>query len=342
MDRYTTSSIVLVIEDEPTQRKLLQKQLEQTGFTIIVANNAREGIAAWRENKAKIRIIITDLLMPDISGLTVIDTIRAEEMNYTYIMALTQSRNKDDLINVLTHGADDYVPKPVVPAELKLRMQAALKILRLQDYNILISGLAELAAERSGESANHLNRIKRYSYILAKEMGSTCNDLDTRLTLAEDIANLSVLHDIGKNSLPDGLLNKRTKYTAREFAMYKEHTVIGGNILLKLHQETGSPYLLMGYEIAMYHHEHWDGSGYPQGLKGNEIPLPARIVGFADVYDSMLSRKPYKDALPLSYVEEVIETQKGKRFAPEVVEAYQKLREQLICIRKEIPDRDIF
>ena len=342
MDKNTKSPAVLIIEDEPTQRQLLQAMLEKYGFTILTADNGADGIAAWRANKAKIRIIITDLMMPAVNGLEVIDAIRSEEESYTYIMALTQSSGKEIIVKVLEHGADDYVSKPIVPQELKLRMQAALRILRLQDYNVLISGLAELAAERSGETAAHLKRIKRYSYILAGEICAQKTNPDKGITFAEDIANLSVLHDIGKNSLPDGLLNKRTRYTTREFEMCKEHTTLGGDILSRLHRETGSPYLLIGYEIAMYHHESWDGSGYPKGLKGNEIPISASIVGFADVYDSMLSRKPYKDALPLSYVEEMIEAQKGKRFAPQVVDAYQKQRKQILTVRKEIPDSDFF
>ena len=326
IDTLSVKPTILVIEDETTQRELLKRKLEKRGFNVFTENNGQDGIATWANNMMDIRIVITDLEMPGGNGIELIKSIRKQEKIYTYIMVLTISDDKDALVTALSNGADDFVTKPITTPELTLRLQGARRRLRLQDHNCLVSGLAELAAVRGGESKAHLQRTKKYCVTLASDLMKDRDDQDLVKQLVEDIANICMLHDIGKNGIPDALLMKRGKYTPKEHEIVKDHTVIGGKILLDLHQQTGSHYLLLGHEIAMSHHEKWDGSGYPRGLKGTEIPLAARIMCFADVFDSLLSRKPYKDPMPLSFVEEYITSEKGKTFDPDIVESYKRNR----------------
>ncbi|KJS02570.1 MAG: hypothetical protein VR65_05105 [Desulfobulbaceae bacterium BRH_c16a] len=339
-DSVTIKPTVLIIEADAAERNLLQNNLEKRGCHVLAAENGPAGLEIWAEKMRAIRIVITGLGMPLANGFEVIKTIRAQEEFHTCIILLATGRDDEALHKGLDLGADDFVGKPVVPEVLFLRLQGALRMLRLQDQYTLVLGLAELAAERGGESAAHLQRTRKYCHLLADDLRLHHPSWGLTKQLVDDIANLSVLHDIGKNGLPDGLLNKRGKYTPKEYEIIKDHTVLGGNILNKLYQRTGSIFFLLGYEIAMAHHEKWDGSGYPLRLKGEKIPLAGRIMAFADVYDVLLSRRPYKDPLSINHAEFYIRGEKGRHFDPAVVESYERNRERFAEIQKSIQEMD--
>lgn len=340
LDTLSIKPTILVIEDEGTQRELLKRTLEKHGFNVLTGQNGRDGFATWSKNMMDIRMVITDLAMPGGDGFQVIKNIRKQEQVHTYIMVLTSRDDKESLINALNNGADDFVTKPITTPELTLRLKGARQRLRLHDHTCLVSGLAELAAERGGETKAHLQRTKKYCSMLAADLMKNRDDQEIVQQLVEDIANICVLHDIGKNGIADALLMKRGKYTPKEFEIVKDHTTIGGQILMDMYQATGSHYLLLGHEIALSHHEKWDGSGYPHGLSGNEIPLAARIMCFADIFDSLLSRKPYKDPMPLSYVEEYIARERGKTFDPDIVESYRRNQQNFKEIQASITEEE--
>ena len=328
---------VLIIEDEHSQQRLLTEKLTRLGYKVIVADNGKKGLDLWSENPQEIRIVLTDLVMPLTDGFEVIETIRQQKAPYTYIMVQTVLKDKNSLLRALVLGADDFIVKPVINEELVLRLRGALHRLRLQDHQLLIRGLAGLAATRSREDEGHLQRTKAYCHILARDL---LHDDDFPLLteqFAEDVANLSVLHDIGNNRIPDNLLNKRGQLTEKEYEMVKQHTVLGGEILMDLYHQTGSSFFLLAHDIVHYHHESWDGSGYPRGLQGEEIPLAARITTFADVYDSLLSKKIYKDPMPLNFVEKYIQEQKGKKFDPNIVDSYERNRDAFLNVEFSIP-----
>lgn len=338
IDALSVKPTILVVEDERTQLALLTNKLIKYGINVLSATNGKEGVDSWSAHQKDIRIVITDLEMPGADGFELIEHIRAKEKLYTYIIVLTSREDKESLVEGLRAGADDFITKPITTEELVLRLKGARRRLRLQDYTCLVGGLAELAAERGGESRSHLQRTKRYCAILAMELMNDRDNRDSIEQAVDDIATISTLHDIGKNSIPDALLMKRGRLTPKEKEIVRDHTIIGGNILMELYQQTGSLYLLLGHEIALSHHEKWDGTGYPKGLKGAEIPLAARIMCFADVFDSMLSRKPYKDPMPLSFVEDFILEEKGKTFDPEIVACYQRKREEFLEIHNSIKE----
>lgn len=335
-DSLTFRPTALIIEDEETQRHLLQNQIEKLDFRVLVAENGQKGLELWVEQMAAIRIVITDLDMPLVDGYEVIRAIRDQESYYTYIMVLTMNDNKESVIKALERGADDFVTKPILKEELALRLRAAQRILRLQDHHDLIAGLAELASERSGETGVHLQRTRQYCRILATDLIENSSQYHLSPQIADDIANISVLHDIGKQGIPDGLLNKRGRYSPKEFEIIKDHTTIGGDLLMKLYRKTGSAFLLLGHEIAMFHHERWDGMGYPKGLKGEEIPLSARIMCFADVFDALLSKRPYKDPLSLAHAENYIQEEQGKHFDPLIIDSYLRNRDRFMQIHNTI------
>ena len=323
---------VLLIEGDSKQRGVLKKSIEDLGFYVLEAENGQVGLELWSENMRAVRIVITALGMHVAGGVEVLKTIRREELQYTYVMILTTDLSKKSLMESFSCGADDFVKMPILNEELALRLQGAMRQLHLEDHYRLVGGLTELAAERAGETSTHLQRTKQYCALIAEDLRVHHPELGLTEQMVEDIANLSVLHDIGKNSLPDGLLNKQGRCSEKEYEIIREHTTIGGNILKEMYQQTGSVYLLLGHDIAIAHHERWDGSGYPAGLRGEEIPLAGRIMAFADVFDALLSRRPYRDPFSLSYAEVYMQEEKAKHFDPMIVESYERIKNEIIAV----------
>lgn len=326
---------ILVIEDEPTQCHILTNQLIGQGYEVVTAVNGPEGLALLGE-RPEIRLVVTDLAMPEMDGVEVVRTIRSQEKRYTYLMVLTSIDDKEWLLKALAAGADDFVHKPILREELELRLQGANRLLRLEDHYSLVGGLAELAAIRAGEERVQVQRLKHHCFTLADDLRRHHPDLGLSRQLIEDLANVSVLHDIGIMNVPDSLLNKRGRLTEKEILTMREHAQEGGRILKNLYQETGSSYLMLAHEMASHHHEHWDGSGYPSKLRGEAIPLSARIVALADTYNALRSRRPYKDPMPREHSETVIIEGSGTHFDPMVVESFLRVRDRMNEIHEQL------
>jgi putative two-component system response regulator len=328
---------ILIIEDQAVQRHLLESQLQAQGYDVVATAGGQEGLAVLH-SRPDIRMVITDLSMPDMDGVAVVQAIRARQQRYTYVMVLTGNDDKESLLRALAAGADDFVTKPILPEELQLRLQAANRQLRLEDQDKLVGGLAELAAVRAGEEARNVQRMKRYCLMLAEDLRQHQPHLGLTRQIIEDIASASVLHDIGMICVPESLLNKRGRLNAKEMQLVREHAVEGGDMLRALYEENGSPYLLLAFEIASSHHERWDGSGYPQGLQGEDIPLAGRIVALTDTYNVLRSRRPYKDPMPANHTEQVIIAERGKHFDPQLVDSFIRVKEQFAAVHEQLRD----
>ena len=224
-------------------------------------------------------------------------------------------------------GADDYMTKPFHPGELEVRLNAAERVLRLESQNLLIFALAQLADYRSKETGFHLERVQHYSRILAEDLleHGLCDLNQAKISL---IYSMSCLHDIGKVAIPDFILNKPGKLSNLEFSIMKKHTTIGGSLLVDIAQKTNSDQLSVASDIVMYHHERYDGTGYPEGLSGDDIPVVARIVALADVFDALSSSRCYKPAYDSNKCEEIILSEKGKHFDPVIVESFERKKEE--------------
>jgi PAS domain S-box-containing protein len=200
-----------------------------------------------------------------------------------------------------------------------------------------ILGLAKLAEYRDEGTGTHLERIREYAKLLAEEMAKTQN-YQQRIDQGyiDDIFQSSILHDIGKVGIPDAILLKPGKLTAAEFEIIKRHTVLGGDAIRAIESRIeGRSFLFMGKEIAYYHHEKWDGGGYPMGLKGEEIPLPARIVALADVYDALTTKRFYKEAYTHEKSRQIIFSLNGSHFDPQVVDAFAVLESEFKRIHEQ-------
>lgn len=324
---------ILIVDDELVSRKKVEKLIQILGHETLMAKDGIEGWETWQNERT--RMVITDWIMPGMDGLELCKKIReAQGGRYTYVIMVTSKEAVSDLITGMEAGADDFITKPFVKAELAVRIRAGERILSFETRDLVIFSLARLAESRDPETGNHLERIRYYSKALAETMLQSANrppELDT--LFIENIFLTSPLHDIGKIGIPDAVLLKPGLYNDEEFTIMKDHCRIGFETLNEaLVRYPNADYLRMSAEIAHYHHERFDGTGYPEGLKGDKIPLSARIVALADVYDALVNKRVYKKAYPHEKAKAIIIEGRGGHFDPLVVDAFLKCERQFIEI----------
>jgi len=338
MSFVQTKLKILVVDDNRTQLMILRKILEEEGYEVLEAKNGFDALEQLVRN-LDIRLLVTDLNMPEMDGFELIKAVRVKELRYTYIIMLTSTDDKDMMMNALTLGADDYLVKPISLDELKLRLKNGIRLLKLEIHEELILSMAKLSEYRGKEAGFHLERTTHYVKLLAKDLSKNHPELKLSLNDVEKMSQVSQLHDIGKAAILDNILHKPGKLTNEEFEFVKEHTIIGGKLIKKIYENTNSPYLWMAYEIVMFHHEKWDGKGYPHGLAGNDIPLSARIMALADVYDAMTSIRCYKDTYSHEKVKQIILEEKGKHFDPMIVDSFLRQEEEWLKIKNKFKDK---
>lgn len=314
---------ILIAEDDAIMRRTVERLSQKLGHEPILTANGDDAWEAWKSNRP--RIVIADWVMPGIDGLDLCRRIRATEgSQYTYIIMVTAKSKVDDIVTSMDAGADDFISKPISLEELAVRIRAGIRILGIESRDLVIFSLAKLAESRDPETGNHLERIRHYSRVLAETIhasGALPEEVDQ--AFIDSVFLTSPLHDIGKIGIPDYVLLKSGPYSEAEFSIMKDHCRIGYETLAEvLAQYSQAGYLRMSAEIALSHHERFDGTGYPDGLKGTEIPLAARIVTLSDVYDALVNRRVYKEAFNLSTAREMIIQERGLHFDPMVVDAF--------------------
>ena len=328
---------VLVVDDDRSQRFILRTHLEGRGFSVFEAANGVEALERLAEDN-DIRFLVTDLLMPEMDGFGLIEQVRRRGLRYIYVIVMTSMEDRKSLIRALSAGADDYLTKPIFPDELRLRLQSGLRVLRLEGQEELILSMAELSEFRSEETGYHLKRVSHYTRILARDVADHYPEFELTRSGAEEISLVSPLHDIGKVAIPDRILHKPDKLTAEEWETMKTHAAIGGNLLRKIYDKTSSPYLWFAHQIAMYHHERWDGAGYPEGLRGESIPIPARIMAIADVYDALTSERCYKAAFSHEKTRAILDEEAGTHFDPKLIASFRRQEEAWLDVKERFRD----
>lgn len=314
---------VLVAESNEKHRKQFVKYLEAEQFHVLTANDAQSVLDIWSSEYPK--IIILDVDSPDINGYRLIEEIRRRELDHTYIIVATD--NEDVILGrSFDVGADDFISIPIRRTELIYRIKASEKVIANHENQTVIYALAQLTETRDVETGKHLERIGLYTKVIATELKNhpiygekVTSQFIHHLTLS------SVLHDIGKVGIEDAILRKTGVYTPEERQKMQAHTIIGADTIDKVADKYPfMGFLKMAAEIARYHHEKWDGSGYPEGLKGVSIPLSARIVALADVFDALISERYYKPKYSFEESKRIILEASGKHFDPVIVEAFLK------------------
>ncbi len=349
-------SKVLVVDDEERILRLMEALLIPLGHEIIMARDGKEALQKVREIPPD--VILLDVMMPKMTGFEVARRLKEdEETKIIPIVMVTALKEVEDRVKALKVGVDDFLTKPVDKTELTARVQSLIKVkayndhvrdhqkeleaevakrteqLRLAFEKIktasldTIYRLSKAAEYKDEDTGAHILRMSNYSSAVARRMGQ--ND-----RVVESILYAAPMHDVGKIGTPDRILLKPGKLYADEWEIMKQHTTIGGNIL----GGSDAGFIRLAEVVALTHHEKWDGSGYPKGLKGKEIPLVGQIVAIADVFDALTSKRPYKPAFSIEKSYKIIEEGRGSHFGPDIVDAFFDIEEEILTIKENYRD----
>jgi putative two-component system response regulator len=345
--------VILVVDDQLQNVELLEAQLVPLGYEIIRAANGKDAQTIITGNE--IDLMLLDIMMPGMDGFEVIRRVRqGTKTRLLPIILVTALRETEDRIKGIEAGCDDFISKPVDKMELFARVRSLLKV---KDYNdLMLNYRKELESEvtarteqlkqaleriktasldtiyrlsvaseyKDKDTGAHIKRMSRYSVAVARRMGLDENTIETILYSAP-------MHDLGKIGIPDQILMKPAILDPAEWKIMKMHTVIGAKIL----QGSDAEFIKSGESIALSHHEKWDGSGYPNGVKGQEIPIAGRIVAIADVFDALTSKRPYKEPFTIEKSLAIVKEGRGTHFDPDVVDAFFDIQEEILNIKKQ-------
>jgi putative two-component system response regulator len=281
-------------------------------------------------------MVISDWEMPEMSGLELCRRVRQRRWNgYIYVILLTSFGGVDNVVQGLDAGADDFLTKPFHPHELRMRIAVGERVLGLESRDMTIFALAKLSESRDTDTGAHLERIREYCRLLGEELGRQDrfrDEIDGEFV--ELLYLTSPLHDIGKVGIPDAVLLKPGKLTPDEYAIMKQHTLIGARTLEAVAAVSPeAEFLTMARDIALTHHEWFDGRGYPYGTPGEQIPLSGRITALADVYDALTSKRVYKPAFSHEEARRLILEGRGTQFDPRIVDAFRALEDDFVLVR---------
>jgi putative two-component system response regulator len=314
---------VLVVEDEEISAELLKHSLQHFGYEVDVARDGNEGYRLVRTGRYS--MVISDWDMPGMHGDELCRKVRAGlRSSYVYFVLLTSHGDMDHIVAGLQAGADDFLVKPFRPDELRVRLRTGERLLSLQSRDVMLFTLAKLTESRDNETGLHLERVREFSRILTEEL-STWDEFRDEIDgdYVQLIYLTTPLHDIGKVGVPDSVLLKPGKLTPEEFDIMKQHTILGGQTLAAVAEaHPTEKYLAMARDIALTHHERFDGTGYPYGLAGKDIPLCGRITALADVYDALTTRRVYKGKFSHEKARGIILEGCGSHFDPDIVQAF--------------------
>jgi putative two-component system response regulator len=333
---------ILIVDDEPISLRLAAQAIHEAGYGVTTAHDGQEALEIL--SRGRHQLVVSDWRMPRLSGVELCRVVRSGEFaRYIYFILLTGQTRPEEIIEGLAAGADDYINKPFNPAELIQRVHIGRRIVSLETRDMTIFALAKLAESRDPETGAHLERVRGYCRVTARHLQS-----DPRFQGRVDnefvglIYQTSPLHDVGKVAIPDRILLKPGPLSEEEFEIMKTHTLHGAATLEAVqHEFPDAPFLEMAKDIALGHHERYDGRGYPRGLRGEAIPLSARIMALADVYDALTSRRVYKEAYSHERAKSMIVSEAGTHYDPVMVETFLAEERQFVAIRERYADEAV-
>ena len=368
---YGLTGSVLVVDDNEMNRDMLVRRLQPLGYEVTVARDGSEAMDMLLQRPFD--LVLLDIMMPIKDGFEVLQEMKAHsELSIIPVIMITALDDTSSAARCIQLGAEDYLTKPFDPILLKARVSSCLERKHLYDqernyrgqieeYNNqlqdrvqqqvqqitsaqlgAIFAMSKLAESRDPETGEHLERMREYCKILSVQLGKLPKyqpviDDD----FIEDIYAASPLHDIGKVGIVDSVLLKPGKLTAEEWVVMKTHPIIGAATLREVdRQHPGNSLIRMGIDIAESHHERWDGTGYPYGLRNTEIPLVARILALGDVYDALTSKRCYKEAFDHEKSRAIVEENNGSLFDPEVVDAFLATEDEFKRVREFYQDAE--
>lgn len=338
---------ILLVDDQPPNVMLLEKMLRAAGYADVTATtDPREVVVLYREHQFD--IVLLDLNMPYLDGFAVMEQLKElERDDYAAVLVLTAQPDAATRLRALESGAKDCLTKPFDRLEVLTRIRNMLEVRLLhnqaRDQNKIlehkvrqrtqelmetrleiIRRLGRAAEYRDNETGLHIIRMSKFSETLGRAAGMDAE-------WCEMLLNASPMHDIGKIGIPDHILLKPGKFEPEEWEVMKTHAAIGAEILSGHHSDL----MEMARVIAMTHHEKWDGTGYPNGLKGEDIPLVGRIVALADVFDALTSERPYKKAWSVEDALGYLLENRGMHFDPDLVNIFEKVLPEILAVREQ-------
>ncbi len=348
---------LFIVEDTPANIDILFTVLGDE-YDLRVAVSGEIALEALAQGELP-DLVLLDIMLPGIDGYEVCRRLkkdpRTRDLCIIFLTALDDSGDQARGFNL---GAVDYITKPFDPLVVRARVRTQLELKSYRDQleeqvrkrtealvhaqEATIASMAVIAEYRDPETGEHVQRTREYVRLLTRELGREFPDICNELQ-CDVLAQAAPLHDIGKVAIPDAVLLKTGRLDEEEFAIMQQHTLFGSEAIKRTMQICGPSQLLhTGAEIAEFHHEKWDGSGYPHGLRGDEIPLPARIMAVADVYDALISKRPYKKALEHERAVEIILNGDGytspEHFDPRVLDCFERINGALLEIARRVAD----
>lgn len=346
---------ILIVDDMGINREMLREMLE-SNYAITEASSGVEAVSIALDLKEKISLILLDLIMPEMDGFETLRILKASPVTRNIPVIFISAANSAEYeVRGLRLGAADFISKPFNPDVVKTRIELQLKLNSYQKHmsylvneqvnrlervqDKMIDLLATIVEYWNLESGNHIKRTR----VIVTELINILKDsgrLDPSIAPIDQIyiPKAVTLHDIGKIAIPDQILTKPAKLTFEEFEIMKKHTVIGTEIIDRLSGIQMEPYIKHAREVCLYHHEKWDGTGYPKGLTKEEIPYSARLMALVDVYDALLSKRAYKEAFSLDKTIKIIKEGRGSHFDPVICDAFLENSDIFYDIYKNYAD----
>ncbi len=362
---FNARATLLVVDDTPDNLALMSALLRDS-YQVKVATQGEKGLRI-AESTSPPDLILLDVMMPDMDGYEVCRRLKANPRTRNIpVIFLTARSEVEDEQKGLALGAADYITKPISPPILRARVATQLSLKASADFlrnkndfleaevtrrtmeleavqDVTILAMASLAETRDSETGKHLLRTQRYVKALAERLRPHPRFADF---LTEQNIRLlfksAPLHDIGKVGIPDRILLKPGRFEPHELEIMKSHTLLGRDAIQLAEDWLGKPveFLTLAKEIALCHQEKWDGSGYPEGLSGDSIPVSARLMAVADVYDALISRRLYKEPMTHAQAAQIIVDGRGSHFDPDVVDAFVAVEREFQLIAESFPDSD--
>ena len=337
---------ILIVDDSEMNRAILNEMLKDE-YRILEADNGRTALDMVDRYGDELSLVLLDIIMPGVNGFEVLGELSRRSVADSLPVVMISSEDSDDVVlRAYELGASDYINRPFNARVVRRRVSNTIRLyakqrrltnLLSQQYNervknsrMLIDVMAGVMELRNGESGLHVTHIEKLTELLLGCLVHRSDKFPLDNEQRSAIAMASALHDIGKMSIDDAILNKPGRLTTEEFEIMKTHTTLGADMLLELgRQHAGNPLLEYAYQIARWHHERWDGKGYPDGLKGDDIPIAAQVVSVADVYDALTSVRVYKDAIPHEEAIQMILDGKCGEFNPLLLDCLLEVQDQI-------------
>ena len=320
---------LLLVDDEPTNLQVL-RQVLQADYRLVFATDGERAVQLAREQRPD--LILLDIMMPRMDGYAVCRALKADATTAAIpVIFVTALSDSQDETGGFDAGAVDYITKPVSPSVVRARVRTHLSLVRMDELREtrlqIVLRLGRAGEYKDNETGMHVIRMSHFARLLALAAG--CDD-----AWAEELLSAAPMHDVGKIGIPDAVLLKPGPLDMKEWEIMRRHPLIGAEII----GEHPWSVLQLAREIALAHHEKWDGSGYPYGLVGQAIPFSARIVAIADVFDALTTRRPYKEPWPVQEAMDYIQAQSGRHFDPQLTALFPALQPQLLEIRAQWAD----